>query len=108
MRPICPMSPMRPMSPMSPMSPTTQSWRFASIHDLVLRMFRSVLILGLFASVSVAQPIKYPEAKKGDVGDDYFGMKVADPYRWLENTDSPETTAWVKAEDEATSAYLEK
>ena len=38
--------------------------------------------------------------------DDYHGTKVADPYRWLEDTNSPETTAWVEAENKLTAAYL--
>ena len=37
--------------------------------------------------------MKYPAAKKADVVDDYHGTKIADPYRWLEDTDSPETAA---------------
>ena len=48
----------------------------------------------------------YPPAKKGDVVDDYHGAKVADPYRWLEDTNSPETTAWVEAENKVTAAYF--
>jgi prolyl oligopeptidase len=52
--------------------------------------------------------IDYPETKKTDVTDDYHGTKIADPYRWLENDTSAETGAWVKAENEVTSAYLSK
>jgi prolyl oligopeptidase len=51
--------------------------------------------------------IEYPVTKKGDVVDDYFGTKVADPYRWLENDTSKETAAWVKAENIVTFEYLE-
>ena len=53
--------------------------------------------------------IDYPETMKDTtVVDDYFGTKVADPYRWLENDTSAETEAWVKAENAVTNAYLEK
>ena len=48
----------------------------------------------------------YPETKKGDVVDTYFGEQVADPYRWLEDDRSEETAAWVKAENEVTYNYL--
>jgi len=71
-------------------------------------MFRAFLMLGSIATVAVAQPLEYPKAEKGDVVDDYFGTKVPDPYRWLEDTDSPETVAWVKAENILTAAYMEK
>ena len=48
----------------------------------------------------------YPEAAKEDVTDDYFGTLVADPYRWLEDDNSAETAAWVKAQNEVTEDYL--
>ncbi len=52
--------------------------------------------------------ITYPKAKKTEVTDDYFGTKVADPYRWLEDDNSAETAKWVKAENKVTDAWLEK
>jgi prolyl oligopeptidase len=52
--------------------------------------------------------IIYPETKRGEVVDEYFGTKVPDPYRWLENENSPEVAAWVEAENKVTFAYLEK
>ncbi|AMJ67953.1 prolyl endopeptidase [Hymenobacter sp. PAMC 26628] len=51
-------------------------------------------------------PLKYPVARKTDQVDDYFGTKVPDPYRWLESLDTPETKAWVTAENEVTFGYL--
>jgi prolyl oligopeptidase len=53
-------------------------------------------------------PIKYPETKKVDVVDDYFGTKVPDPYRWLEDDRSPEVAAWVEAQNKVTFAYLDQ
>jgi len=55
-----------------------------------------------------AQSITYPVTRKSDVADDYHGTTVADPYRWLEDVDSPETRAWVEAENRVTFAYLEQ
>lgn len=53
-------------------------------------------------------PIKYPETKKVETVDDYFGTKVPDPYRWLEDDSSPEVAAWVEAENKVTYAYLDQ
>jgi len=50
----------------------------------------------------------YPKAKTVDQVDDYHGVKVSDPYRWLEDTDSADTHAWVEAENKLTFGYLEK
>lgn len=50
--------------------------------------------------------IKYPPAKKVEQTDEYFGTKVPDPYRWLENDTSKETASWVAAENKITSDYL--
>jgi prolyl oligopeptidase len=53
-------------------------------------------------------PLVYPESKKGTVTDNYFGTAVPDPYRWLEDDRSPETAAWVKAQNEVTFNYLKQ
>ncbi len=55
-----------------------------------------------------AQTIVYPETMKDGTVDEYFGTKVADPYRWLENDTSRQTAAWVAAENEVTNTYLQK
>lgn len=51
-------------------------------------------------------PLKYPEARKSGQVDNFFGMTVADPYRWLEKTDDPETQEWIAAENALTFSYL--
>ena len=50
----------------------------------------------------------YPVTQKGTQVDDYFGTKVADPYRWLEDDQSPEVKKWVEAQNKITFAYLDK
>lgn len=55
-----------------------------------------------------AEKMDYPETKKGEQVDDYFGDKVTDPYRWLENDTSEETGDWVKRQNEFTFAYLKQ
>ena len=52
--------------------------------------------------------IKYPESKKVNQKDDYFGVKVADPYRWLENDNSEETKKWVDSQNTFTQNYLKQ
>ncbi len=50
--------------------------------------------------------LAYPAARKVEQTDDYFGTKVSDPYRWMEDVDSPELKTWVDAENELTQKYL--
>lgn len=57
---------------------------------------------------SAQQPIRYPQTQRGDVVEEQFGVKVADPYRWLENDVRADQAVrnWVSAENEVTQAYL--
>jgi prolyl oligopeptidase len=50
----------------------------------------------------------YPQTKKVDTIDTYFGTQVPDPYRWLENDRAEDTKEWVKAENTVTENYLEQ
>lgn len=52
--------------------------------------------------------VHYPPTKKVDSIDNYFGTQIKDPYRWLEDDRSAETTAWVKEQNIVTSGYLKK
>ena len=52
--------------------------------------------------------LQYPKTKKVNQVNDYFGTKVSDPYRWLEDDNSAETKAWVDEENKVTFSYLEK
>jgi prolyl oligopeptidase len=56
--------------------------------------------------IQSSQKIQYPATKRVDHVDNYFGTKVSDPYRWLENVDSSDVHAWVEAENNVTQSYF--
>jgi prolyl oligopeptidase len=60
----------------------------------------------LAANGAPTPTLTYPHAKTVDQIDDYHGTKVADPYRWLEDTDSTDTREWIDAENKLTFGYL--
>ncbi|MBP7618414.1 MAG: hypothetical protein KA743_07860, partial [Geothrix sp.] len=66
------------------------------------------MALALTTALSAQAPLAYPPTRKADLVDDFFGTKVADPYRWLEDDNSPETKAWVEAQNKVTFGYLEQ
>jgi prolyl oligopeptidase len=73
-----------------------------------------IWILLLFLSALVrpgevtAQSLAYPATRRDSVVDDYSGTKIADPYRWLEQLDSPRTVDWVTAQRRFSQAYLSR
>jgi len=81
--------------------------------------FASLMLFALTLSISIAPLLRvasahdgdipkltYPETKRVEVVDDYFGTKVPDPYRWLEDDNAPEVASWVEAENKVTFGYL--
>lgn len=67
------------------------------------------MLLSFAAALSVcSRPPKYryPQTRKDSQVDSYHGIRVADPYRWLEDDNSDETRAWVKAQNDVTFGYL--
>ena len=74
----------------------------------MLRQIFLFLLLFSFviSSVPAQNRFNYPKPRKSDQVDDYHGTKVADPYRWMEQTDSDETKAWIDAENKLTNSYL--
>jgi len=68
------------------------------------------LLVGVLFTGAIARggdrSIQYPKARQCDQVDDYHGVKVADPYRWLEDPDSPESRQWIEAENKLTNSFL--
>ena len=79
------------------------------------RMRRGMLLRGLAAILLLAAPVwaqngalkAAPATRTDNIKDNYFGVEVTDAYRWLENQDSPETRAWIDAQNAHTNALLE-
>jgi len=79
---------------------------------MIKKNYRQILVLcmSILTGSAMAQQagIVYPATMKTDTVDDYHGVKIADPYRWLEDDHSEATAAWVKEENAVTNAYLAK
>ncbi|MCX8140591.1 MAG: prolyl oligopeptidase family serine peptidase [Gemmataceae bacterium] len=84
--------------------PRTPFWKLSAV---------GVFLLGGFVLMEAwgqRQPaLQYPETRKVEVVEDYHGVSVADPYRWLEDDvrQSKDVAAWVEAQNKVTFAYLE-
>jgi len=77
-----------------------------SITSLI--SFAFLLLVACNPTPKVEQTFQYPVAQKVDSVDEYFGVKVSDPYRWMENDTAKATAAWVKSENEITFGFLNK
>lgn len=76
---------------------------YAPIALLGGLLLTAPLVVGVAAP---SPPLVYPEAPRGTVVDDFHGTKVADPYRGLEDLDSPATRAWVAKESALTDSFI--
>jgi prolyl oligopeptidase len=63
-------------------------------------------MLGLLLCSCSAPRLEYPVTRTTNQVDVYHGVSVADPYRWLEDDNSPETKTWVEAQNKITFGYL--
>jgi prolyl oligopeptidase len=73
--------------------------------QIIFTVLAALLVINTTAG---AQALHYPKTAKVDHVDTYFGVTVADLYRWLEDDNSPETAKWVEEQNKVTFGYLEK
>ena len=73
-----------------------------------MRKIARLLLLTALGPLLAHAAWDYPAAKPTGHTDDYFGAKVADPFRWLEDVDSAGTKTWVEGENKATFDFLAK
>jgi len=81
---------------------------FVSINKHNMKKTITITAIVCTLVMNAQTKINYPETKKIDHVDTYFGEKINDPYRWLEDDRSTETEAWVKAQNVVTYGYLEQ
>ena len=73
------------------------------------RLIESVLLLAfLCASIPSFSQEALPATPVHEVTENYFGTKITDPYRWLEDTSSPAVVSWMKAQNDYTRAVLKR
>ena len=71
------------------------------------KLILSIAATAMLSSIDAVAQVTYPKAPKDNTVDVYFGEKVADPYRWLEDDMSAQTAEWVDAENAVTRKYLD-
>ena len=78
----------------------------STLRPLSAAAHETALAAAITLPLARSAPMQYPPAEKTDHVDDYHSTKVADPYRWLEDANSPQAQAWVEAENKLTFGYL--
>lgn len=75
-------------------------------EDIMRRMGLGCLLFALLGPKLVLAQVNLPPTPLREVTEDFFGTKVTDPYRWIENTSDPEVVAWLKAQNDYTREAL--
>ncbi len=78
------------------------------MRKTALVLLAMTALLAFAACQKAPERLSYPATRKVDQVDDYFGVKVPDPYRWLEDDNAEDVKAWVQAENAVTFGYLGK
>ncbi len=71
-------------------------------------LLRTLVFLFIMQACKQTKPIAYPETRQDNLTEDYWGVSIDEPYRWLEDDRSAETEAWVIAQNLVTNDYLEQ
>ena len=75
---------------------------------MLLRAAAALISTALVATLNLmSAPLHYPATSKSNIVDTYHGVRVEDPYRWLEDDNAPATQDWVKRQNEVTFGYLQ-
>jgi prolyl oligopeptidase len=81
--------------------------RFGAVRGFAFRAALALISIQPMVSTADEAQLTYPTTRHGEQVDEYHGVKIADPFRWLEDDNSAETKAWVEAENKVTFAFLD-
>ncbi|HEV2348868.1 MAG TPA: prolyl oligopeptidase family serine peptidase [Terriglobia bacterium] len=82
-----------------------KNYNFCKPHGVVMALMVFCVLLPSFTVANAQRP---PKTRKDDVIDTLHGVQIPDPYRWLEDQQSPETRAWINAQNDYTHSLLDK
>src|SRR6185503_20269611 len=81
---------------------------FFALGRVFMNRFVAFAIASLVAPALVHAQLSYPEARKSDVVEEQFGVRVSDPYRWMEDASSSELAGWITRQNELSAGYLQR